>query len=64
MDIREARAIIAERAQGPLPPEVDWTPSRKGIALRMIHVLANTPPSEWRTKREIHAALAEFRDYR
>lgn len=32
-----------------------------GRALEMIRVLANTPPAEWRTKKEIHAALAEFR---
>lgn len=62
MEFHEAQVILAQRAEGPLPPEVDWTPTLKGRALRMIHVLANTPPNEWRTKREIHAALAEFRN--
>jgi hypothetical protein len=39
-----------------------WTPAQKGRALEMIRVLANTPPKEWRSKPELHDALAEFRD--
>jgi len=42
-------------------PCEDWTPEQKGRALEMIRLLAITPYSDWRTKKEIHAALAEFR---
>lgn len=62
MNFAEAAAILAERNKGNLPPEADWSPLKKGRALRMVHVLANTPHTEWRSKREIYAALAEFRD--
>lgn len=30
-------------------------------ALAILKTLANTPPTDWQSKREIHAALAEFR---
>lgn len=62
MTFDEASAILAERNKGNLGPEADWSPEKIGRALRYIHVLANTPHKEWRTKRAIHAALAEFRD--
>lgn len=39
----------------------NWTAEQKGRALATIHILANTSPDEWRTKTELHAALAEFR---
>jgi len=38
-----------------------WTPEQRGRALLMIDILANTPPSEWRSKAELYDALAEFR---
>lgn len=44
----------------PLPAE-KWTPEQRGRALHFIIVLANTPPNDWRSKKEIHEALAEFR---
>jgi hypothetical protein len=44
-----------------ISPAENWTPEQKGRALHMILVLANTPPNEWRSKPEIHEALAEFR---
>ena len=62
MNITEARVILVERNQGNLPPEASWSPEKIGRALRMIYVLANTPPGDWRMKKEIHAALSEFRD--
>lgn len=39
----------------------DWSPKKRGQALYIVHTLANTPPEEWRSKRELHAALSEFR---
>jgi hypothetical protein len=42
-----------------ISPAENWTPEQKGRALHMILVLANTPPNEWRSKPEIHEALAE-----
>lgn len=62
MEFEEASAILAERNKGNLPPEADWPPDKIGRALRYLHVLANTPHTEWRSKRQLHAALAEFRD--
>ena len=38
-----------------------WTPKQRGKALFIVHVLANTPTSEWRSKAELYDALAEFR---
>jgi hypothetical protein len=32
------------------------------VALDMVRILANTPPNEWRSRSEIHAELAEFRN--
>lgn len=61
MGIGVARAILAERNKGNLGPEADWSPEKIGRALRYLQVLASTPPDEWRSKREIHAALVEFR---
>lgn len=39
-----------------------WTPERRGRALHMIWVLANTMPGAWRTKIEMWRGLEEFRD--
>lgn len=47
-----------------LTPDVrpeQWTDEQRGRALEMIRLLANTPHTEWRSKKEIHAALSEFR---
>ena len=44
-----------------VPGPESWTPEQRGRALHMIYVLANTPPSEWRTKKELHEGFAEFR---
>lgn len=57
----EAVAILRERDKGNRSPCEDWTPKQKGRALEMIRVLANTQHHEWRSKKEIHAALSEFR---
>ncbi len=62
MDFEEAATILGDRNKGNLGPEADWPPEKIGRALRYIHVLANTPHKDWRTKREIHLALGEFRD--
>jgi len=61
MDWNVASEILQDRAKGSVSPCEAWTPEQKGRALEMIRVLANTPPQDWRTKKEIHAALAEFR---
>lgn len=61
MDDTEAYAILAERNQGNLGPEAKWSPDKIGRALRCLQLLACTPTTEWRSKKEIHAALAEFR---
>lgn len=58
MDFAEAQKIIAERIKSPCE---DWTTEQKGRALEMIRLLAVTPWREWRSRRAIHAALAEFR---
>jgi hypothetical protein len=42
-------------------PAERWTPEQRGRALHVVIVLANTSPDEWRSKKEIHEALAEFR---
>jgi hypothetical protein len=39
-----------------------WSPQKLGRAVEMIRVLANTPYSDWRSKQQIYAALAEFRE--
>lgn len=38
-----------------------WTPEQRGRALQFVFVLANTKPGEWRTKKELYEAFAEFR---
>jgi hypothetical protein len=62
MDDAEAYAILAERNKGNLGPEATWSPEKIGRALRYVAVLANTPHAEWRSKRQLYNALAEFRD--
>ena len=50
----------AEELDALAGPET-WTPKQRGKALFIVHALANTPPSEWRSKPELYDALAEFR---
>jgi hypothetical protein len=60
MQWNEAVAVLQEREYK--SPCEAWTPAQKGCALEMIHLLANTPHKEWRTKKELHAQLSEFRN--
>ena len=40
----------------------NWSAAKRGKALYIVHTLANTPIEDWRSKRQLHAALAEFRE--
>ncbi len=44
---------------GAMPEQ--WSPEARGRALFFIYLLANTPPTAWRSKEEIYEGLGEFR---
>jgi len=39
-----------------------WEPEKRGRALAMIHALANSHHTNWKSKAQIWSALQEFRD--
>ncbi len=48
-----------ESSYGPMPDQ--WSPAMRGRALFFIYLLANTPPTAWRSKEEIYEGLKQFR---